>query len=179
MCGKTGEGESQGLWFTRIIGVVFRVGKFICGVFMERGETINRVWWHLMWFYPPQALQALACPFSVIINCDGRGHGCWLLFLFLKLFWGFCRTQLCVTNRYFMLLTACCEDFQKVPPWLAFASQNNWMGTFGSYLVQCGSFRQHCCEIHSLLSWGKTNRDIGQDAVFLTLREVGRAKGKW
>lgn len=31
----------------------------------------------------------------------------------------------------------------------------------------------------ALLSWGKTNRDIGQDGVFLTLREGGRAKGKW
>lgn len=30
-----------------------------------------------------------------------------------------------------------------------------------------------------MLSGGKINRDIGQDAVFLTLREVGRAKGKW
>lgn len=36
-------------------------------------------------------------------------------------------------------------------------------------------FRVHV----ALLSWGKTNRDIGQDAVFLTLREVGRAEGKW
>lgn len=40
----------------------------------------------------------MCCPFSVIINCEGRGRGRWLLFPFLKLFWCFFGGSSCVSQ---------------------------------------------------------------------------------
>lgn len=40
----------------------------------------------------------MCSPFSVIINCGGRGHGCWLLFPLLKLFWVFFAGPSCLSE---------------------------------------------------------------------------------
>lgn len=119
----------------------------------------------------------MCCPFFVIINCDGRGHGCWLLFLFLKLFWVFfagpsCVSQidiLCCSLRVARISKRCHHDWRlllKTVEWAFFWSYLCGAAASGSIAAK---FRVHV----ALLSWGKTNRDIGQDAVFLTLREVG------
>lgn len=86
----------------------------------------------------------------------------------------FCRTRLSVRNRCF---TCCSQNF----PGISNRCWRGWLfkdAPFPRRLVHYsrsgGVNRPHC-----YAERGKTNCNIGQVVVFLTLREVAQAKGKY